>query len=202
MIISLQEGNKVMQQQIDLLNQELREAKQQADRAEAERANLAAKLDALEGKNRKLSTEAQRVAEQMAHLGQSLQVDDKGGTSEDIAQPLSVVVKAAEEALSRNGYSIRVGVKTDQKAVYITERKVSTPISLEMAGFRNQYLVSFHALPPNHTRISVKADFERMTQGNRVLTAGDEETSEVERRLITEISKAMAAPAKVEARAR
>jgi len=191
-----------MQQQIDLLNRELREAKQQMDRVETERADLAEKLDTLEGKNRKLSTEAQRVAEKMAHLGQSLQVDDKGGTSEEIAQPLSIVVKAAEEALSRNGYSIRVSIKTDQKAVYMTERKVSTPASLEMAGFRNQYLVSFQALPSNGTRVSVKADFERMAQGNRVLTAGAEETSDVERRLITEIGKAIATPAKVEARAR
>ena len=35
-IVSLQEGNKVMQQQIDLLSKELREAKQQVDRVMGE----------------------------------------------------------------------------------------------------------------------------------------------------------------------
>ena len=36
MVTSLQDGNKVMQQQIDLLNQELRDAKKSAESAKAE----------------------------------------------------------------------------------------------------------------------------------------------------------------------
>src|SRR4051794_2241905 len=39
-IVSLQEGNKVMQQQIDLLSKELREARQQVERVMGERAAL------------------------------------------------------------------------------------------------------------------------------------------------------------------
>src|SRR5207237_4326234 len=45
-LISLQDGNKVMQQQIDLLNRELRDAKKETDRAEAERRAMAAMLGA------------------------------------------------------------------------------------------------------------------------------------------------------------
>jgi hypothetical protein len=192
-VVSLQEGNKVMQQQIDLLNRELRDAKQQVERVLSEQTTLTAKLDAQEGKNRKLTAEAQRVAEKAALLGQALRVDDKGGAAEEFSQPLSSVVKAAEEALSKNGYAVRVSIRTDQRAVYVTDRKVSAPASLEVAGFRNQYLVSMQALSSGSTRLIVKADFERMTQGNRVLTPGSDETSEIERRLIAEIGKSLTA---------
>lgn len=196
-VVSLQEGNKVMQQQIDLLNRELRDAKQQVERVLTERMTLTKQLEAEEGKNRKLSTEAQRVSEKAVQLGQqlsqALRVDDKGGVSEELPVSLPIVTKAAEEALAKNGYAVRVNVKTDQKAVYVTERKISTPVSLEIAGFRNQYLVSMQALSATGTRLTVKADFERMAQGNRVLFAGPDETSEIERRLIAEIRRALPA---------
>lgn len=192
-VISLQEGNKVMQQQIDLLNRELREAKQQVERVLTERTTLTRQLDAEETKNRKLSTETQRVSEKASQLGQqlsqALRVDDKGGISEELPHPLWTVAKAVEEALAKNGYAVRVSIKIDQKAVYVTERKISAPASIEVAGFRNQYLISMQALSSGSTRLAVKADFERMVQGSRVLAAGPEETSEIERRLIGEIRK-------------
>jgi hypothetical protein len=197
-VVSLQEGNKVMQQQIDLLNRELRDAKQQVERVLAERMTLTKQLDAQakqlesqEGKNRKLAAEVQFVAEKVSQLVQALHVDEKGGVSEELPHALSAVTKAAEEALSKHGYALRVSMRTDQKAVYVTDRKISMPASLEVAGFRNQYLVSLQAVSAVATRLTVKADFERMAQGNRVLSTGQEETSEIERRLIAEIRKSL-----------
>ena len=79
-----------------------------------------------------------------------------------------------------------------EKAVYVTERKVSSPTSLEVAGFRNQYLISLQALPANATKLGVKAEFEKVAQGGRILSVSPEETAEIERRLIGEINKALA----------
>ncbi len=196
-LASLQDGNKVMQQQIDLLNRELRDAKKETERSDAERRGIAAMLGAKVEENKKLTAEVQRTAAMKAQASQSLRVEDKGGQSEDFPRPLAMVFKAAEEALARNGYFVRVSVKTDQKAVYVTERKISAPASLEVPGFRNQYLLSLQALPSNGTRLSIKAEFEKMAQGGKVLPAGPEEKAEIERRLINEISKALASPNKL-----
>src|SRR5574340_1217162 len=66
---SLQDGNKVMQQQIDLLNQELRDARKQTEQAQAEAKALQAeakalgtKLDSQLAESKKLSGEIQRTA--------------------------------------------------------------------------------------------------------------------------------------------
>jgi hypothetical protein len=56
--------------------------------------------------------------------------------------------------------------------------------------------VSIQAQPTNTTRLSVKAEFEKLAQGGRILSVSAEETAEIERRLIGEISKALAAPGK------
>ena len=58
-------------------------------------------------------------------------------------------------------------------------------------------MVSLQALPSNVTRLSVKADFERLAQGGRILAVDAEETAEIERRLIAEIGKAVASPSKL-----
>lgn len=106
------------------------------------------------------------------------------------------MVKVVEEALTRNGYRPKVSVKTDHRAIYVTERKVSNPPTLEVTGSRNQYLVSLEALQDSQTKLSVKAEFERVAQGGRVLNVSPEETVEIEQRLIREISKALASPTK------
>jgi regulator of replication initiation timing len=201
---SLQDGNKVMQQQIDLLNQELRDAKKQAEHAQAEAKALqteakalGTKLDSQLAESKKLSGEIQRTAAKAAQATDNIRVEEKGAQVEDLPRPLSAVGKAAEEALARNGYRVKVSVKTDQKTIYVTERKVTTPTSLETSGSRNQYVVSLQALPSNVTRLSVKADFERLAQGGRILAVDAEETAEIERRLIAEIGKAVASPSKL-----
>ena len=201
---SLQDGNKVMQQQIDLLNQELRDAKKQTEHAQAEAKALqteakalGTKLDSQLAESKKLSGEIQRTAAKAAQATDNIRVEEKGAQIEDLPRPLSAVGKAAEEALARNGYRVKVSVKTDQKTIYVTERKVTTPTSLETSGSRNQYVVSLQAMPSNVTRLSVKADFERLAQGGRILAVDAEETAEIERRLIAEIGKAVASPSKL-----
>lgn len=176
LLSSLQDGNRVMQQQIDLLNQELRDAKK-----------LTEDLD------QQLTEAKQMIGAQVA---QSLKVEDKGAQSDTLARPLEIVAKVVEEALSRNGYRLKVSVKTDHRAVYVTERKISNPATLEVTGSRNQYLVSLVALPDSQTKLAVKAEFERVAQGGRVLSVSAEETVEIEQRLIRELSKALATPAK------
>jgi uncharacterized membrane protein len=190
-VTSLQDGNKVMQQQIDLLNQELRDAKKSTESAKADAKAAADNLTVQVAQTKKLSADVQKTA--AAHIAQNIHVEEKGTQIDDIPRPLSAVAKMAEEALSRNGYHVKVSIKTDQKAVYVTERKVSPPASLEVAGFRNQYVVSLHTLPSNVTRLSVKADFEKLAQGGRILSVSAEEAAEIERSLIGEINKALAA---------
>jgi hypothetical protein len=203
-VTSLQDGNKVMQEQINLLNQELRDARREAERAAADAKAFQAETKALNGKlesqlaeTKKLTSEVQRTAARVAQIASNVRVEEKGAQVEDLPRPIAAVIKAAEEALARNGYQVRVSVKTDQRAVFVTERKVSTPASLEVSGFRNQYVLSLQALPTNVTRLAVKADFEKLMQGGRVLTVSAEETAEIERRLIAEINKAVAAPSKL-----
>ena len=193
-VTSLQDGNKVMHQQIDLLNQELRDAKQSAESAKAEAKAVTADLAIQTAQAKKLSADAQKTA--AAQAAQSIHVEEKGGQADEIPRPLSTVAKMAEDALSRNGYRVKVSIKTDQKAIYVTERKISAPTSLEVPGSRNQYVLSLHALPSNITRLSVKADFDKLAQGGRILSVSAEEVAEIERSLIREINKALGSPAK------
>jgi hypothetical protein len=194
LLSSLQDGNKVMQQQIDLLNQELRDAKNAAESSKAETQNLAERLEMQVDQAKRMNVEVQQMA--AARAAQNLKIDDKGAQFETLPRPLGAVSKVVEESLARNGYQLKAGIKTDQKAVFVTDRKVSTPTSLEVAGFRNQYLISLQSLPGNVTKLGVKAEFEKVAQGGRILSVSPEETAEIERRLIGDISKALEAPAK------
>jgi uncharacterized protein with PIN domain len=197
MLSSTQDGNKFLQEQTQLLTKELREAKKEVSRLADERKAAVTKLEAQVLENRKLSRDNQVMSSRTVQAEHMLRVEDKGGQSEEVQQPLSAVCKAVEEALARNGYALRVSAKTEQRAVYVTDRKNSPPASLELPGFRNQYLVSIQALPSNHARLNIKAEFEKVGQGGRVLVAGTEEIAEIERRLISEIQSALAGPGKV-----
>ncbi|MBI3356727.1 MAG: hypothetical protein HY038_08165 [Nitrospirae bacterium] len=194
LLSSLQDGNRVMQQQIDLLNQELRDAKKATESAKIETKQMTDQLETQLAQTKRMNAEIQRTA--AAQAAQNLKVDEKGAQFDTLPRPLGAVAKVVEEALARNGYQLKVSIKTDQKAIYITERKVSNPASLEVAGFRNQYLISLQVLPANVTKLGVKAEFEKVAQGGRILTVSAEETAEIERRLIGEISKALEAPSK------
>jgi len=194
LVTSLQDGNKVMQQQIDLLNQEIRDAKKSAESAKAEAKLAAEQLEHQLVQARKLTADIKKTALEQA--AQNIHIDQKGAQYEDLPRPLNTVTKTVEEALARNGYHVRVSIKADQKAVIVTERKLSNPVSLEVAGFRNQYVIAVQAQPLNVTRLIVKAEFEKLAQGGRILSVSPEETAEIERRLIGEVSKALAAPSK------
>ncbi|MDF0666201.1 MAG: hypothetical protein P0119_09020 [Nitrospira sp.] len=187
LLSSLLDGNKVMQQQIDLLNQELRDAKSTVEATKTEAKQQTEQLEL------QLAETKRMMATQMT---ESLKVEEKGAQSDTLPRPMPTVAKVVEEALARNGYQLKISVKTDQRAVYITERKISNPTSLEVTGSRNQYLVSLQALPDNLTKLGVKAEFERVAQGGRILSVSREEMSEIEHRLINEINKALANPAK------
>lgn len=189
LLSSLQDGNKVMQQQIDLLNQELRDAKNAAESSRAETQNLAERLEMQADQAKRMNAEVQQLA--AARAAQNLKIDDKGAQFETLSRPLGAVSKVVEESLARNGYQLKIGIKTDHKAVFMTDRKISSPASLEVAGFRNQYLISLQALPGNVTKLGVKAEFEKIAQGGRILSVSAEETAEIERRLIGEIGKAI-----------
>jgi hypothetical protein len=194
LLASLQDGNKVMQQQIDLLNQELRDAKEATETARESITRLNEQLDVQIAQAKRMSVEIQRTA--AAQAAKNLKIDDKGAQVDTLPRPLDIVAKAVEDTLARNGYHLKVGVRTDQKAVFVTERKVSTPASLEVGGFRNQYLIALHTLPGNATKLSVKAEFEKVAQGGRILSVSAEETAEIERRLIGEVTGALGAPGK------
>lgn len=193
-VTSLQDGNKVMQQQIDLLNQELRDAKKATESAKAEAQAASDNLAVQVAQAKKLSADIQKTA--AAHAAQNIYIAEKGAQTDEIPRPLSAVARIVEEALSRNGYHLKVSIKTDQKAVYVTERKVSPPTSLEVAGSRNQYMLSLHARASNLTTLNVKADFEKLAQGGRLLSVSAEEVAEIEQSLIREINKSLTAPGK------
>lgn len=195
LLSSLQDGNKVMQQQIDLLNQELRDAKKATESAKAEMAVLSGQLTTQLAQAKRLSADAQKSA--AAQAAQQLRIDEKGAQTDTLPRPLAAVAKVVEEALARNGYPVKVSFKSDQKTVYVTERKLSNPASLEASGSRNQYLLVLHALPANLTKLTVKAEFEKVTRDGRILSVSPEEIAEVERGLIREISNALEQPGKI-----
>ena len=75
-VTSLQDGNKVMHQQIDLLNQELRDATKSAESAKAEAKSAADNLAIQSGQAKKLSADVQKTA--AAQAAQSIQMKRKG----------------------------------------------------------------------------------------------------------------------------
>jgi len=201
-IVSLQEGNKVMQQQIDLLNQEGRKVtnklEQDLKAAQDKLQQLSQghqeedrKLEALEEENVKLSADAKWLRSQRDHMRKALTVQRGGGKKEELSFPFSSVLKVMQSALTRNGYTVIASMHTDQKAVYVTERKTSQPASLEFSGFRNQYLLAVEKGKQDNTTLWVKADFEKLSQNGHILEAGQQEVSEIELRLIQEIQRTL-----------
>ena len=244
LMTTLQEGNRVLQEQIDRLNQELRENEdafgKQLERAQqtgqglsTEKQNLLQQVAALTNKNRKLqadgqkllkrldraqqtgqglSTEKQDLLQQITVLTkenrklqadgqkfkndaqwlrkqrelvrQSLQANNQKVKAKTLSHSLPDVAKAALQSLANNGYTLMAKMETDQKSVFITERKTSPSSSLEVPGYRNQYLMELEARPDNETALRVKAEYEEMTPGGTIIEVGEEEVAEIERRLI------------------
>jgi hypothetical protein len=212
-IHSLQEGNKIMQQQIDLLNQEARKTtesyenqlrdveathQEQLRDAQAKMAELVngpkkdvARIKTLEQENRKLEGETKWLRSQRDQMRKTLAIQQIGGQTQELPFSFSSVSKIIEEALTKNGYSILSSMQTDQKAIYITDRKTSLPPSLELSGFRNQYLLSLEKGPSDHATLWVRAEFEKLSKNGQMFSAPQSEITEIELRLIQEIHQGL-----------
>jgi hypothetical protein len=221
-IHSLQEGNKVMQQQIDLLNQEARKTaesyeaqlrdaeathQEQVRDTQAKMAALVnspkndlARIKILEQENRKLEGETKWLRSQRDQMRKTLTLQQIGGQSQELPFSFSSVLKIIEEALTKNGYSILSSMQTDQKAIYITDRKTSLPPSLELSGFRNQYLLSIEKGPSDHGIVWVRAEFEKLSKNGQMFSAPQSEITEIELRLIQEIHQALSNGAAAQAK--
>ncbi|RMH07028.1 MAG: hypothetical protein D6704_05980 [Nitrospirae bacterium] len=197
-LTTLQEGNRVLQDQVDRLNQELRDAQRQLqeqlqaahaanETLKADCAALATRVSALEKTNRKLANDAQWLRTQRAQFRKSLQANHAGGQTRQLPFALPAVLKATNQALGQYGYTLLAKMETDRKAVLITERKIAKPSALELHGFRNQYLIVLEYMDPTQTTIRVKADFEKFAEPGKILEAGEAEVTAIERRLIEEI---------------
>jgi hypothetical protein len=76
------------------------------------------------------------------------------------------------------------------------EYSLPIPVSLEITGLQNHYVLSLHALPSNVTMLNIKADFKKLAQGGRILSVSVEEVSEIEPGLFRKMNKALASPRK------
>ena len=221
-IHSLQEGNKIMQQQIDLLNQEARKTAESYEEqlrdaetthqdqlrdAQAKMAELkngpkkdVARIKTLEQENRKLAGETKWLRSQRDQMRKALTLQQIGGQTQELPFSFSSVSQIIEDALTKNGYSILSSMQTDQKAIYITDRKTSLPPSLELSGFRNQYLLSIEKGPSDHTIVWVRAEFEKLSKNGQMFSAPQSEITEIELRLIQEIHQALSNGAAAQAK--
>ena len=244
LMTTLQEGSRVLQEQVDRLSQELREnenrfakqltaAQQTGQGLSTEKQNLLQQVTALTNQNRKLKLDAQKLRKRLERVQQTgqglsaekqdmlqqievltqenrklqadgqkfkndaqwlrkqrelvrqaLQANNQAVKVEKLSHKLPDVAKAALQSLANNGYTLLAKMETDQKSVFITERKTSPSSSLEVPGYRNQYLMELEARPDNETALKVKADYEEMTPGGTIIEVGEEEVAEIERRLI------------------
>lgn len=202
-IQSLQEGNKVLQQQINRLNQEsrkteasykakLEEAKNQITQLANTPKKDVATIQALEQKNKKLQRDAQWLRSQRDHMRQSLVIQQIGGQTRELPFAFPTVSPIMQDAFTKNGYTILTTMQSDQKAIYITDRKTSLPPSLEQSGFRNQYLAMIEKGPANHTTIWVRAEFEKLSRNGHIYAAPQAELADIEMRFIQEIHKTLA----------
>jgi len=207
MITTLQEGNRVLQEQINRLNQELRDKE----------STLTQQLQAIKESGRNLTEDNHKLAQQTAQLSkekvqlaqanqklqrdndwlrrqreifrQSLQADIKDAKSQLLAFPLHAAVMATSQALSQHKYPLLGKMATDQQAFFITERKTSQSTSIELPGFRNQYVILLEAASGNSTTLNVKAYYEKLGEGGRIMKVGPGEVAEIEGRLMQAIEQ-------------
>jgi hypothetical protein len=221
-IQSLQEGNKVLQQQIDRLNQDARKTEasykeqlrdaetthqEQLLDAQAKIAELVngpkkdgAKIKILEQEHRKLEGENKWLRSQRDQMRKTLTLQQIGGQTQELPFPFSSALAIIEDALTKNGYSILSSMQTDQKAIYITDRKTSLPPSLELSGFRNQYLLSIEKGPSDHAILWVRAEFEKLSKNGQMFSAPQSDITDIELRLIQEIHQALSTGAAAQAK--
>ena len=223
---TLQEGNRVLQEQVDRLNQELRGQELHNQELRDKQKSLARQLKRSQQTGKALATEKRHRLHQVATLtddNQKFQKDNQtlqreNQTLKDNAQwlrrqrelfrkslqtnlqtvkakplthALPDVINATRRALAQHGYAVMATMETDKKAVFVTERKTSASLLIEVAGFRNQYLVELESKANDQTALKIKAQYEKVAQGGNVLDVGDNEVEEIENRLIQAIQQAL-----------
>jgi hypothetical protein len=202
MIITLQEGNRVFQEQIDRLNQELREQQKELDQKiksaqetgqglATERQALTQQVTELTRENRKLTKDTQWLRRQRELFRQSILTHISGANAQTFTVGLSPMIEATKHALLQHGYSILAKMATDQNAVFVTERKTSASPSLELPGFRNQYLLVLEGVGQEATTLRVKAHYEKISQEGKILGVSDNEKADIERRMIRAVEEVL-----------
>ena len=226
MMTTLQEGNRVLQEQVDRLNQELRNQELRNQELRDKQKSLARQLkrsqqtgkalatekrhllqqvatltddnqtfqqdnQKLQRENQKLKDNAQWLRRQREMFRKSLQTNMQTVNAKPLTHALPDVINATRRALAQHGYAVMATMETDKKAVFVTERKTSASLLIEVAGFRNQYLVELESKANDHTALKIKAQYEKVAQGGNVLDVGDNEVEEIENRLIQAIQQAL-----------
>ena len=226
MMTTLQEGNRVLQEQVDRLNQELRNQELRNQELRDKQKSLARQLkrsqqtgkalatekrhllqqvatltddnqtfqkdnQKLQRENQKLKDNAQWLRRQREMFRKSLQTNMQTVNAKSLTHALPDVINATRRALAQHGYAVMATMETDKKAVFVTERKTSASLLIEVAGFRNQYLVELESKANDHTALKIKAQYEKVAQGGKVLDVGDNEVEEIENRLIQAIQQAL-----------
>ena len=200
MIVTLQEGNRVMQEQVDRLNQELREEqKEQEEKLKSaqetgqglatEQQTLTQQVTELTKENQKLKNDAQWLRRQREFFRQSISMHIEGGNAQKFTIGLSPLTETTKQALLQHGYSILAKMATDQNAVFVTERKTSASPSLELPGFRNQYLLVLEAVGQDATTLKVKAYYEKISQDGKILGVNENERADIELRMISAVEE-------------
>ncbi len=221
MLKTLEEGNRVLQEQINRLSQELREKERtftqqlesikesghtltndnqqltlKAARLTKEKVKLSQEKQKLNQEKQKLKRDNDWLRRQRDIFRQSLKTDIKNAKSQLLTSALRAAVSATTQALSQHGYALLGNMATDQRAFFITERKTSISKSIELPGFRNQYVVVLEATTATITSLRVKAFYEKLGGGGKLLEVGPKEISEIEGRLIQAIEHILNGPEK------
>lgn len=219
MMATIQDGNRILQEQIDRLNQELRDNEQvfaeRIDRAQqtgqslsTENHNLLKQIQTLTKDNQKLKQVYEKLkAENTKHKGdaqwlrkqreifrQSLQANTQTAKTQRFPYPLRDVIKATSQALAQHGYMVLAKMATDTKAVFVTERKTAPSSSIESRGYRNQYLVELTAQSTNQTALKIRSQYEKMRQAEPILDTDSEEVSDLEQQFIQAIHQRLDQP--------
>lgn len=205
MLITLQEGNRVLQGQIDRLNQELREEQKEQNQKlksaqetgqgfATEQRALTQQMTELAKENRKLTNDSQWLRRQRDLFRQSISAQTSEANAQTFSVGLSPMIEATKQALLQHGYSILAKMATDQKAVFVTERKTSASASLELPGFRNQYLLVLDGIGQDATTLRVKAAYEKISQDGKILGVSDSEKADLELRMIRAVEDMLQAP--------
>ena len=193
-------GRRPEQRSVAAHEAELQKAQHTIEELEHRPNPYGAKIKALEKEKKKLEGEAKWLRSQRNEMRKSLVIQQVGGQTHDLPFTFLAVSAVVEKVLTNNGYTLLSSMQTDQKAAYITDRKTSLPPSLELSGFRNQYIVMIEKGPADHTTLWIRAEFEKLSRKGHIYSAPQAEIADIEERLIQEIHQTLAQDSAAHAR--